>query len=455
MKIVVLGAGYVGLTTSSCLADLGHDVTCCDIDGDRIAALERAEVPIFEPGLSDLIGKQIALGRLHFTTHATKAAGTADAVFLAVGTPSDPDGDIDLSYVETAAKTIAPYMQSRAVLVIKSTVVAGTARRVKALVDASRGRKDIAVASNPEFLREGSAIKDFMHADRIVIGADDAASEAVLREVYEPLLLRGIPLVATQTVNAELIKYAANALLALRIGFINDVADLCEKLGGDVGAVADGIGRDHRIGAAFLSAGPGFGGSCFPKDTRAFASTGRRHGAPQPLIETLIERNELRKEALADRIIDAAPRHGRVAILGTSFKANTDDVREAAALTIVPKLIEAGLDVHLHDPQPHGAKRLLPDAQWHASALEATEDADVTVVLTEWDEYRTLDLAELRRAMRGQALLDFRNIIDRERAAAVGLIYQGLGRSALVVQPARRGHAITAKAPVAASPARV
>jgi UDPglucose 6-dehydrogenase len=453
MKLVVLGAGYVGLTTSACLADLGHDVTCCDIDGDRIAALERAEVPIFEPGLSELIADQIASNRLHFTTHSAKAAGSADAVFLAVGTPSDASGDIDLSYVESAAKTIAPYMQPRAVLVIKSTVVAGTARRIQALVDAGRERKDIAVASNPEFLREGSAIKDFVHADRIVIGADDPASEAVLREIYAPLLMRGVPMVATQTVNAELIKYAANALLALRIGFINDVADLCEKLGGDVGAVADGIGRDQRIGSAFLSAGPGFGGSCFPKDTRAFASTGRRHGAPQPLIETLIERNELRKQALAERVIDATPRKGRVAILGSSFKANTDDVREAAALTIVPMLVATGLDVHIHDPQPSGAKRLLQNVRWHADPLEAVQGADALVVLTEWDEYRTLDLQQVADAMRGRALLDFRNIIDRERAAAVGLSYQGLGRSAVVAQTPRRGHGTGVMARVAASPA--
>lgn len=330
---------------------------------------------------------------------------------------------------------------------------ATTARRIQALVDASRERKDIAVASNPEFLREGSAIKDFVHADRIVIGADDPASEAVLREIYAPLLMRGVPMVATQTVNAELIKYAANALLALRIGFINDVADLCEKLGGDVGAVADGIGRDQRIGSAFLSAGPGFGGSCFPKDTRAFASTGRRHGVPQPLIETLIERNELRKQALAERVIDATPRHGRVAILGTSFKANTDDVREAAALTIVPMLVATGLDVHIHDPQPSGAKRLLQNVRWHADPLDAVQGADALVVLTEWDEYRTLDLQQVADAMRGRALLDFRNIIDRERAAEVGLSYQGLGRSAVVAQTPRRGHGTGVMARVAASPA--
>ena len=453
MKIVVLGAGYVGLTTSACLAELGHTVTCCDVDGTRIAALQDAQVPIYEPGLSELIAAQALAGRLHFTTQSTKSAGDADAVFLAVGTPSDASGDIDLSYVDAAAKTIAPYLKTGTIIVLKSTVVAGTARRVQALVDASRGTTDIAVASNPEFLREGSAIKDFLHADRVVIGTDDAHSESVLRKIYAPLLLRGVPLVATETVNAELIKYAANALLALKIGFINDVADLCEKLGGDITAVADGIGRDHRIGTGFLAAGPGFGGSCFPKDTRAFASTGRRHGAPQPLVETLIERNEQRKQALAERIIDATPANGRVAILGTSFKANTDDVREAPSLTIVPLLVEAGLSVHLHDPQPGGAKRLLQGVHWHSTALSAAQDADATVVLTEWDEYRTLNLPTLAKAMRGRMLLDFRNVIDRESAAAAGLAYQGLGRSAVAAPPARRGKGTPALATVAASPA--
>jgi UDPglucose 6-dehydrogenase len=453
MNIVVLGAGYVGLTTSACLADLGHEVTCCDIDAERIAALERAQIPIYEPGLAELVGQQTAAGRLHFTTDMTKAAGKADAVFLAVGTPSNSEGDIDLSFVDAAAKAIAPHLQAAAVIILKSTVVAGTARRVKTLVDASRGRKDIAVASNPEFLREGSAIADFLHADRIVIGADDDHSEAILRKIYEPLLLRGVPLLATATVNAEIIKYAANALLALKIGFINDVADLCEKLGGDVTAVSDGVGRDHRIGAAFLAAGPGFGGSCFPKDTRAFAATGRRHGAPQPLIETLIERNELRKQALAERIIATAPARGRVAVLGTSFKANTDDVREAAALTIVPILVEAGLDVHLHDPQPQSAKQLLRGVRWHDTAMAALRNADVTVVLTEWDEYKTLSLPKLAKAMRGRDFLDFRNIIDQAQAAAAGLAYQGLGRSAKPATPVRRGKGMAAMASVAASPA--
>jgi UDPglucose 6-dehydrogenase len=453
MKIVVLGAGYVGLTTSACLAQLGHHVTCCDIDDARVAALQRAEVPIYEPDLADLVRTQMQAGRLHFTSDANGPAASAAAVFIAVGTPADASGDIDLSFVEAGAISIAPHMRAGAVLVLKSTVVAGTARQVQQLVNASRGRNDVAVASNPEFLREGSAIGDFMRADRIVIGVDEERTEAVLRDIYKPLTEAGVPLVATATVNAELIKYAANALLALKIGFINDVANLCEAIGGDIMAVADGVGRDHRIGNAFLVAGPGFGGSCFPKDTRAFASTGLRHGARQPLVEALIEGNDARKRALAHRIIEAAPRHGRVAILGTSFKANTDDIREAAALTIVPLLIEAGIEVHVHDPQPGLAKRHLAGSHWHDSALAATRDADVTVILTEWDEYRDLDLDRLNAEMRGKLLLDFRNIIAGDRAARAGLHCHGLGRPPALPKPAQRGQSNSPALQVAASPA--
>ncbi len=453
MKIVVLGAGYVGLTTSACLAQLGHHVTCCDIDPARVAALQRAEVPIYEPGLAELISSQMQAKRLHFTSDADEAVPAAAAVFLAVGTPSNEAGDIDLSYVEAAASAVAPHLAQGAVLILKSTVVAGTARRIKTLVDTRRRRTDVSVASNPEFLREGSAIEDFLHADRIVIGVDDSASETLLRTIYRPLTRAGIPLVATATVNAELIKYAANALLALKIGFINDVADLCEALGGDVLAVADGIGRDRRIGSAFLAAGPGFGGSCFPKDTRAFASTGRRHGSPQPLIEVLIEGNEARKRALAQRIINAAPRNGRVAILGTSFKANTDDVREAASLTIIPLLLEAGLEVHAHDPQPDGARRVLSGVRWHGSALNACRDADVAVLLTEWDEYRALDLKRLAQAMRGAVLMDFRNIIAADQAVRAGLHYHGLGRAVRRPLEVKRGQGAAADLRAAASPA--
>jgi UDPglucose 6-dehydrogenase len=453
MKIVVLGAGYVGLTTSACFAELGHEVTCCDIDVARIAALNCAQVPIYEPGLANIIGSQLQAGRLRFAVDATGPSSAAAAVFLAVGTPSSADGDIDLSYVEAAAAGIAPHLKSGVVLVVKSTVVAGTAQRLKRLVAGKRGDNDIAVASNPEFLREGSAIEDFLHPDRIVVGVDDARSESLLRNLYKPLTQTGVPLVVTRTVNAELIKYAANALLALKIGFINDVADLCEVLGGDVTAVADGIGRDRRIGPAFLAAGPGFGGSCFPKDTRAFASTGRRHGAPQPLIEALIDGNEMRKRAMAGRIIDSLPSGGRVAILGTSFKANTDDVREAAALTIVPLLLGAGLEVHAHDPQPVTAKRLLPGALWHDHALTAARNADAAVILTEWDEYRSLDLVSLADAMRGRLLFDFRNVVSAEQAVQAGLNYRSLGRPAMSAKPTRRGLGAAGGLRVAASPA--
>jgi UDPglucose 6-dehydrogenase len=451
MKIVVLGAGYVGLTTSACLSQLGHDVTCCDIDGARVAALKRAEVPIFEPGLPELVKEQMLAGRLDFAVDAKGPAELAEVTFLAVGTPSNPNGDIDLSFVEAAATGIAAHLREGALLVLKSTVVAGTARELKKLIDLTRGRNDIAVASNPEFLREGSAIVDFMRADRIVIGVDDARSEALLRDLYRPLTKSGVPLMATRTVDAELIKYAANALLALRIGFINDVANLCEVLGGDVTVVSDGIGRDRRIGGGFLAAGPGFGGSCFPKDTRAFANTGRRHGTPQPLIEALIEGNEARKRALANRVIEVTPRQGRVAILGTSFKANTDDVREAAALTIVPLLLDAGLDVHMHDPQPGHARRLLAGANWHDSALAAALDADVTVILTEWEEYRALNLEQLAETMRGRLLLDFRNVIAAEKALQAGLHYRGLGRLSAITKPKRPGQGAIASLRVAAS----
>lgn len=453
MKIVVLGAGYVGLTTSACLAELGHHLTCCDIDHARVAALRQAEIPIYEPGLAELVSAQMKAGRLEFSADAEDAVRCADAVFLAVGTPSDQGGSIDLSFVMAAAAGIAPHLRKQAVLVVKSTVVAGTAQQIKALVDKTRGSSDIPVGSNPEFLREGSAIGDFMHADRIVIGADDPRTEAVLREIYKPLVRTGIPLVSTRTVNAELIKYAANALLALKIGFINDVADLCEAVGGDVTAVADGIGRDSRIGPGFLAAGPGFGGSCFPKDTRAFASTGRQHGAPQPLIEALIEGNDRRKRSLAQRIIDATPDGGRVAILGTSFKANTDDVREAASLTIVPALLAAGLDVHAHDPQPGAAKRLLDGVSWHDTPIGAVRSADVTVILTEWDEYRSLEPNRLAAAMRGRTVLDFRNVLVGEKVASAGLHYHSLGRPSVAPKRAARGQGTPAGLTIAASPA--
>lgn len=431
MQIVMIGAGYVGLTTGACLAQMGHSVVCVDIDAKRVADLRKAIVPIFEPGLDELIESGLANGRLDFTADVRAATAEADMVFLAVGTPSAPNGEINLSYIEAAARQVAPALKPGATVVIKSTVVAGTAQKVREIIAEEREALDFSVASNPEFLREGSAIGDFMEPDRIVVGTDDQRTARRMKEVYAPLIAKGAPFISTSTVNAELIKYAANAFLALKIGFINDVADLCEKVEGDVSAVSRGIGLDRRIGGAFLEAGPGFGGSCFPKDTRAFAAIGRKNGAPQTLIETLIERNEMRKRRLAKKIVEqlrhTAGRGGRVAVLGVAFKANTDDAREAAALTIVPLLREAGLTVSVHDPRAKDPS--LRGVAWSDCPYRACKGADAVVVLTEWEEYRKLDLARLIKEMKGNLLFDYRNLFDREKVLASGFRHVAIGRA--------------------------
>jgi UDPglucose 6-dehydrogenase len=433
MKIAIVGAGYVGLTTGACLADLGHSVTCIDIDGERVERLRAGELPIFEPGLKDVIARARAARRLRFGVVVPRACADADAIFLAVGTPSRADGAIDLSYIEAAARQIAPAMRRDAVVVIKSTVIAGTARRLREIIAEARGGLDFSVASNPEFLREGSAVDDFMRPDRIVIGADDPRAAKVLEKIYAPLLARKVPCLATSTINAEMIKYAANAFLALKIGFINDVADLCDRIGGDVGAIAEGMGLDHRIGKAFLAAGPGYGGSCFPKDTRALAAIGRLHGAPQHSVEALIRQNEERKSAIARRILDelGRPARGaRIAVLGVAFKANTDDVRESAALAIIPALQAAGCKVAAHDPAADPAS--LPAGVVHCgSAYEAATGAAMVVILTEWDEYRRLDLKRLGEAMSGRSIFDCRNLLDPAAVAAQGFSYCGIGRGTL------------------------
>jgi UDPglucose 6-dehydrogenase len=440
MKVAIIGAGYVGLTTATCLARLGHSVACLDIDAERIDRLNRNDIPIYEPGLAGLVAGERAAGRLLFSKSIAREAARADCIFIAVGTPSSADGDIDLSYVEAAASTIAPVLKPGAIVIIKSTVIAGTARRIADLIADIRGNDDIAVASNPEFLREGSAIADFLEADRVVLGADDVRASALLLELYRPLRERGIPVVVTTTENAELIKYAANAFLALKIGFINDVADLCESIGGDIAAVAEGIGLDRRIGKAFLAPGPGFGGSCFPKDTRAFAAIGRRFGAPQHLIETLIDENEARKRAMAQRILAELERDGGhcVAILGTAFKADTDDIREAAALTVIPLLQEAGVTVRAHDPKAGPASaRLLADVDWCDSPYEAARGADVTAILTEWQDYREIDLARLARAMNGRTIVDCRNLFSTDEVTGLSLRYVSIGRAPAPAAPAR------------------
>lgn len=459
MQIAVIGAGYVGLTTSACLAELGHLVLCHDLDGDRIDRLNKGVMPLYEPALEPVVRNGLANGRLRFTHSVRDAVGAADAVFLCVGTPCDANGGIDLSQIDAAARLTAKPLRRGAVVVIKSTVVVGTCRRVREIIADVRKSLDFDVASNPEFLREGSAMGDFLHPDRIVIGCDDPRSAALLTRLYKPLTDKGAPLLSTTTANAELIKYAANALLALKIGFINDVADLCERTDADVMSVAEGIGLDRRIGPAFLAAGPGFGGSCFPKDTRAFAETGRAHGASQALIETLITQNEHRKKRLAARIM----REGElspgdiVCVLGVAFKAETDDVRESAALSIIPELQAAGIEVQAYDPKAADkARTMLRDVAWADNPYDAARGAKTTVILTEWTEFRKLDLRRLAGAMSGRTLFDFRNLLQRHEAAHLGLRYFSIGRrpSIPTAAPERRIPALSALDQRVAAPRR-
>jgi UDPglucose 6-dehydrogenase len=430
----MIGTGYVGLTTATCLAILGHTVSCHDRDPRRLAAIAAGDLPIYEPGLAERFAAVRAEGRLKTVTSTKACVADADMVFLAVGTPPQPDGAIDLSQVETAAQDVARHMPSGSILVVKSTVAVGTCRRLRQIVARQRGRLDISVASNPEFLREGSAIADFLKPDRIVLGADDDATLSRLRELYVDLEKRGAPVILTSTENAELVKHAANSFLALKIGFINDVADLCEQSGADVGVVAQGIGLDRRIGPAFLAAGPGFGGSCFPKDTRAFAAAARRAGTPQPLVELLIERNDQRQARLAQRIAEVTRRAGGrvVAAMGLAFKAGTDDTRESPAVTVISALRARGLEVRCHDPRA----QLPTDERMHGVTMfscpyEAAKGADTVTLLTEWDDYRALDLVRLRAAMRGNALFDLRNLLEPRDATRAGFNYRGIGRASL------------------------
>jgi UDPglucose 6-dehydrogenase len=437
MHVAVIGAGYVGLTTSGCLAELGHEVTCVDIDCERIAFLRQGGIPIHEPGLDKLVHENSAAGRLRFSSKIADAVAAAEIVLIAVGTPRTAGGEVDLSYVKAAARMLAPAIRPKTIVAIKSTVAVGTARLIREVIAEVRGALDFHVASNPEFLREGNAVHDFMSPDRIVIGADDKEAGARLADLYRPLTERNVPVVLTGTANAELIKYAANAFLALKIGFINDVADLCERVDGDISAVSHGIGLDSRIGPAFLTPGPGYGGSCFPTDTEAFANIGRRHSAPQPLIETLIARNEARKRNLAARILaelTVAPSQATVTLLGLAFKADTDDMRESAALTIAPMLRAAGVSVRAYDPM---ARVEIEGVTHHDCAYEASHGADVVVILTEWDEFRKLDLPKLARAMRGATLFDCRNLLDPKTVSAHGLRYVSLGRAAVPRTSAR------------------
>ena len=433
MRVAVLGAGYVGLVSGACFAEFGIQVCIVDTDPAKVEALRRGVIPIYEPGLDKLVVENHAEGRLSFTTELEEAMDGADCVFLAVGTPSRRgDGHADLQYVFAAAEGVARAAKKDLVLVTKSTVPVGTGKKIREIVGRVRPDLRIHVASNPEFLREGNAIGDFMRPDRVVLGAESDEAFAVLRRLYRPLYLIETPIVATSIETAELIKYAANAFLATKITFINEIADLCEKVGADVHDVARGMGLDGRIGRKFLHAGPGYGGSCFPKDTLALAMTARDAGSPVRLVETTISVNDARKEAMADRIIaalggDVAGKS--VGILGVTFKPETDDMRDAPSLVILPKLVAAGAKVTVHDPQPHQARQSLPGAvTFAATPMEAVKDADAVALLTEWNEYRSMAPERLRDAMRGKVVLDLRNAWDPEAMREAGLDYSGIGR---------------------------
>lgn len=434
MKIVMVGTGYVGLVSGVCFSDFGHEVVCVDKMSDKIDMLQRGEVPIFEPGLEDLLSQNVAAGRLRFTTDLATAMEGADAVFIAVGTPSRRgDGHADLTYVMAAAEDIARALTGYAVVVTKSTVPVGTNRKVAEVIRTARPDADFDVASNPEFLREGAAIDDFMRPDRIVVGVESDRAREVMGQIYRPLFLRDFPIVYTDLESAEMIKYAANAYLATKISFINEIAALCERVGADVKSVARGMGLDGRIGKTFLHAGPGYGGSCFPKDTRALARIGQEHGVPQRITETVISVNDGVKRRMIDKIIDlcGGSVNGKtLAVLGVTFKPNTDDMREAPALTILPVLVGGGAKVRVVDPQgEREGAALLPSIEWHIDPYIATQGVDAVVILTEWNEFRALDLKRLAGDSGTRVMADLRNIYDRDAVLAAGFAaYAAVGR---------------------------
>jgi UDPglucose 6-dehydrogenase len=434
MKIAMIGTGYVGLVSGVCFSDFGHEVVCVDKNPEKIAMLNAGEVPIFEPGLGDLMAKNVVAGRLSFTLDLAAAVAGADAVFIAVGTPTRRgDGHADLSYVMAAAAEIGAALTGYAVIVTKSTVPVGTNRKVGEAARLANPDAHFDVASNPEFLREGAAIDDFMRPDRVVVGVESGKARKVMADVYRPLFLREFPVVFTGLESAEMIKYAANAFLATKITFINEIAALCEKVGADIKDVAKGMGLDGRIGNKFLHAGPGYGGSCFPKDTKALARIGQDHAVPMQITETVIKVNEEIKRRMLDKIVDLCDGqiNGKtIGVLGVTFKPNTDDMREAPSLTIVPALVGGGAKVRVADPQgKREGEALLPGVRWTENAYQATQGADVVVMLTEWNEFRALDLDRIARKMNTPRMADLRNIYSAEEVLAAGFDrYEGVGR---------------------------
>jgi UDPglucose 6-dehydrogenase len=433
MRIAMIGTGYVGLVSGACFADFGHHVTCVDKDETKIAALKRGEIPIYEPDLDRLVETNVRAKRLDFTTDLAPAVREADAVFIAVGTPSRRgDGHADLSYVHAAAVEIAAALEGFTIVVTKSTVPVGTGDEVERLIRGANPKADVVVASNPEFLREGAAIRDFKHPDRIVVGTDDERGRRALAEVYRPLYLNQAPIMYTSRRTAELIKYAANAFLAVKVTFINEIADLAEKVGADVQEVARGIGLDNRIGSKFLHAGPGFGGSCFPKDTRALVKTAQDYDVPLRIVESVLSVNDNRKRAMARKVANAFGGNLRgktVGVLGLTFKPNTDDMREAPSIPLITALKDLGATVRAYDPAgKHQALLEMPDLDIREGPYECADGADALVIVTEWEEFRALDLDRLKEMMTHPVIVDLRNIYRPDEMAARGFLYESVGR---------------------------
>ncbi len=432
MRVAMIGTGYVGLVSGACFADFGHDVTCVDKDVGKIAALDRGEIPIYEPDLDRLVAANMRAGRLDFTTELAGPVAQADAVFIAVGTPSRRgDGYADLSYVYAAARKIAAALDGFTVVITKSTVPVGTGDEVEHIIREARPDADFVVVSNPEFLREGAAIRDFKHPDRIVVGTEDARARKVMAELYRPLYLNQAPILYTSRRTAELTKYAANAFLAVKVTFINEIADLCEKVGADVQEVARGIGLDNRIGSKFLHAGPGFGGSCFPKDTVALIKTGQDHAAPLRIVETVAAVNDVRKRAMARKVTAAlGPLRGKtIAVLGLTFKPNTDDMRDAPSIPLITALQDMGAKVRAYDPAGmENAKKEFSNVAFADNAYACAESADALVIVTEWEQFRALDLDRLKQLMKQPVLIDLRNVYRREEVENCGFVYDSVGR---------------------------
>jgi len=439
MRVAMIGSGYVGLVSGACFADFGHQVICVDKNAERIAALNTGVVPIYEPGLEDLVASNLAAGRIAFTTDLAAAVKGCEAVLIAVGTPSRRgDGHADLSYVYAAAREVAEALTGFAVVIMKSTVPVGTGDRVEQIIRETRPGLDVIVVSNPEFLREGAAIQDFKHPDRIIVGLHDERARPVMAELYRPLYLNAAPILHTSRATAELIKYAANAFLATKITFINEIADLCEQVGADVQQVARGIGLDNRIGTKFLHAGPGFGGSCFPKDAQALIKTAQDYASPLRIVETVFAVNETRKRAMARKVSNALAgdiRGKTIGVLGLTFKPNTDDMREAPSIALITALQDMGAKVRVYDPAGMDeARAVLSDIDYCDGPYDCAESADALVIVTEWEQFRALDLDRLKSTLKQPVLVDLRNVYQADDMARRGFRYDGVGRKPLSPQ---------------------